>query len=453
MADIFDNPTDNFFKAFGNAFASGQLYTDTLRKNLAFNALQKTYGDEVGDIDLATKAETLSFDRQNNPLKLDQQRLTNESTQRTNDFNALNDPLKLEEQRLTNAGKVTTNESAQETLERQRRLQQARDVHQTLSGTLSSLASDLAGVTDPQQRLARFDQAVARLAPLLGADPAALAGDLSAYRQRIAEQGADAIPAIQQELDAAITAGMSPDDAMKLQTAQLGVEKAKVGLESERLKAEQLKATGGMTPSERLAFDKEQRKLDGERRAADQKITAVEQQADRTLTAIEKAKTFANGNAAATGTLATKVLGLGIANIGDTPQAKMEKLLDPIRTNVMLAAMDELSRMDARLTPMSDSDRAALEQMLGSLDPAAGKDVLIANLDNIAAFMVQAKANARASFEAAYGGGDDETLPIDDTLTAPARAAQPGNPPTVGDAAQQPMGGTLSNGLTWSLEP
>lgn len=62
--------------ARGNAAA--QALTDTARRNAAYRALQKTYGDVAGDPDAATKLQEYRFNVEANKLKLQLLRSENE---------------------------------------------------------------------------------------------------------------------------------------------------------------------------------------------------------------------------------------------------------------------------------------------------------------------------------------------------------------------------------------
>lgn len=213
MAAIFDNPADSTFDAYGKAVAAGQLYNDTLRKNMAFNALAKAYGPSAGDPVLAKQLQENEQAKAMDPLLQQQQSLQNAGLQQTQDFNAKHDPQVLQAGNIANA----TNQNA---LDQTQKVQKAQQVHVALSGALSSLGTSLNGVTDPNQRLSLFDAQIDQLAPQLGVDPTQLKQELAQQRAAIAAQGADALPQIQQQIDAVVDANLSPQERVQLANAK-----------------------------------------------------------------------------------------------------------------------------------------------------------------------------------------------------------------------------------------
>ena len=217
------------------------------RKAAAYNALRKTYGDIAGDPTSALAMQKYGFDQQNNPLLIQQNELQNNALSQKNSFDAQQDPLLLEHQALSNTGQGIANENNQTISDKNKldlQTAHAAQLHGVLSGSLNTLTTDGAGITDPTQRGALFDKQVAAITPLIGGDPQQIQQQLAAERQKFVEGGVDAIPGIQSDLDAAVTGMMTPKDraALATQQARTGLveaqtDKAKAGTAAANAKA------------------------------------------------------------------------------------------------------------------------------------------------------------------------------------------------------------------------
>lgn len=97
-------------KSVQTGIESAQALTDQRRKTMAYNALQKVYGDIAGDPAAALQMQTYGFNDQANPLKLQGMDLENQGAKQTLDYNALANPLKLEGLQLGNTSQDLTNQ-------------------------------------------------------------------------------------------------------------------------------------------------------------------------------------------------------------------------------------------------------------------------------------------------------------------------------------------------------
>lgn len=418
MANVFDNPSDNVYDAYGKAVGAGQLYNDTLRKNMAFNALAKAYGPEVGDIKLATDANALAQSKAMDPLLRDQQSLQNAGLKQTQDFNTANNPTVL----ATNKTTADTNANA---LTQAQAAQKATQVHAALSSAITSLGQQLTGVDDPNQRLALFDAQVEQLAPMLGADPAALKQELAQQRAAVATQGADALPQIQQQLDATLNAGMNQADRTKLQIsqAQLDIQKSKA--EEQRAKAATLAANGGKTPAQ-LAKEASQAKAE---EASLIEFTDTTNDIAGPAGAIDKAIEYIKAHPDAYGTVAKGILGHGAADIAGTNAYNLAQLLLPITSNVMLDKLAKLKQTSANgssgLGSLSNAEGETLRASQGSVDQGQSKEQLLASLEGLRAKMKRSQGNLETAYKKAY--------PTPADATAPAAGTQYTFNPTTGE--------------------
>ncbi len=420
MGAIYDNPVD----LVGAGFDLSQKITKAYDQRLAFNALAKVYGPIVGDMDLAAKTQTYDYNEKNNPLVLQNNQLTNAGLAQTNTFNALADPLKIQGLKDANTASGQTIQDNQMKLDETTRLQHTQALHSALTGTLSGLGTSLNGVTDPAARGAAFDSEIGKLAPLLGVDPTTLSAGLAPFRQQVVDQGADALPGLQAQLDQAVQANLSPEDRAKLQIAQANVQKA----QAQATTAEATAARGGVTP------------------AAAQKIQAAKQQAktqiiqgDRIVKRIagkggdaDKAKKFIDDNPLATG-VAGNEINLGVGKISTPQRAQLEKLLAPIKNQLTLSALARLKASGASLSPMSDSDREVVAQSTASLDLNQDPAILKQNIDTAVASLKGDQQGLVDAYKSQFGekidGIDDAT---DKQTTAAEKGADTSKPAPAG---------------------
>ena len=224
---------------YGQAQAAWDAQQAEFRRRAAYNALNRMYGPVAGDPDAALKMQSYDFNRQMQPLQLQNQQLTNQAVESRENYLTQSRPLLLENQRLSNAGQGITNNFNSEKLDQAKLTtdgQRALQVHGVLGGALDSLGADLNGVDDPNQRGALFDQAIARVAPLVGADPQAIGQQLAADRQVIMRDGADGVQRLRSDLDSTIYAGLSPKDRATILKTQAQTELANAKLNTEQNK-------------------------------------------------------------------------------------------------------------------------------------------------------------------------------------------------------------------------
>lgn len=205
---------------------------DSIRKTAAYNALRQTYGPVAGDPDNALRMQAYDYNRQMNPLQVQNQQLTNTARSDQNSYLAQSYPVKLQQeqsQATQDAQKVQSNEMS---LGAQRAVQ----VRGVLGSALTGLGTDPG---DPAKRGAAFDAAIQRSAGLLGADPAQLQQQFAAQRSQYMAGGPGAIAPMQQELDSAVLGSMSPADRQayalaqqkqQLTGAQIDTQRARTGL-------------------------------------------------------------------------------------------------------------------------------------------------------------------------------------------------------------------------------
>lgn len=415
MASVFDNPSDNVYDAYGKAVAAGQLFNDTLRRNTAFNALAKAYGPEVGDIKLATDAQQLQQAKTMDPLLTQQQTLQNAGLQQTNDFNAANNPALISNNQTVAATNANT-------LDRTKQLQQVQQVHGALTGALTTLGTSLNGVEDPSQRLALFDAQVDQLAPLLGAEPEALKHHLAQYRAAVATQGAAALPQIQQQLDASIEAGLTPEERQKLQIGATNLSIQDSKLAEQQAKTEAAVTGKGQTPAQQVA----QQKLDiaqAKQSAAD--LAALTSFSDTVADiadqggAIDKAIAFVQAHPDSYGLVAKGILGHGAVDVAGSNAYELSQILAPITSNVLLTKLAELKNTSktgaSGMGPLSDTEGNYLKTSSGSIDQGQSGNQLIANLMKLRDIMKRSRDHLTGAFKSAYG---------DTSAAAPAGGAQ-----------------------------
>lgn len=414
MGNVFDNPSDGVYDAYGKAVAAGQLYNDTLRRNTAFNALAKVYGPEVGDIKLATDAQALQQAKTMDPLKAQQQTLMNAGLQRDNAFNTANDPATI-------ANNKTVAATNQNTLDQTEQFQKAQRVHAALSGALSTMGTSLNGVTDPNQRLAIFDQQLNQLAPQLGVDPVSLGHELAQQRAAIATQGADALPQIQQQVDALVGANLSSEDRVKLGIAQTNADIAQTKLGIVQTVADTAKANGGLTPAQVLA----KQKLDlAQTKQKYTDSTSLKSYLDTVGDIagqggqIDQAIAYIKAHPDSTGLVAKGLLGHGAADVAGLPAYQLAQILAPITSTVMLDKLVELKKNSANgasgLGALSDTEGAILRTSQGSIDQGQNGNQLIASLMSLRDKVTRGGTRMGEAYKRAYGSDfeADATKPV-----------------------------------------
>lgn len=402
MANIFDNPSDNVYDAYGKAVAAGQLYNDTLRKNMAFNALAKAYGPEVGDIKLATDTHTLEQAKTMDPLLADQQALKNAGLKTDNAFAEANNPSVI-------ANNKTIADTNANTLQQNQQTQKAQQVHAALTGALTTLTTQLQGVQDAGQRLALFDAQVDQLAPMLGADPAALKQELAQQRAAVAAQGADALPQIQQQLDGVLAGGMSQADKVKLQTSQTQLDIAKSKADEQKAKAAAVATNGGLTPAQ-AAKQKQQAQAEA---ASLTDFSDTVNDIAGPAGAVDKAIEFIKAHPDSYGTVAKGILGHGAADVAGTNAYNLAQLLMPITSNVMLDKLASLKAASANgssgLGSLSNAEGETLRTSLGSVDQGQSQAQLIAGLETLRKKLLRSQSNLKTAYDKAYPAGTDDS--------------------------------------------
>lgn len=430
MAAIFDSPIDTFKKGWDFA----QQSADDFEKRKAYYALEKIYGPTVGDADLAAKAETNSFNTQNNPLVIENNRLVNTGLGQTNAFNAADNPLKLQQQTLQNQGTQIANQSSQQTLDTNTRVQKAQQLHGVLSGTLSTIGQQIAATPDPQARGAIWDQQVAQLGPILGVDPAQLTQQLAPFKQAVMQGGADALPQIQQQIDAAITAALPPEDQQNLKLGQLKVDVAQAGLETAQAKADAIKKSGGLTPAQADKIAKA--KVADAAAYAD--YSATVQDLTGTGGTVEQAITYLKAHPDAVGFGAAGVLGKGMKDIGGTPAYNFAQLIAPVTSNVLLGKLKDLKQASSTgasgLGQLSDREGAILATAIASIDQGQDSNTVIRALQKVASVMQRSEARMKQVYGANYG--EDPTKVLGEAPVAGSPATTPGAPAAATAAPQ-----------------
>lgn len=395
MANVFDNPSDNVYDAYGKAVAAGQLYNDTLRKNMAFNALSKAYGPEVGDIKLATDANALAQSKAMDPLLQQQQTLQNAGLKIGNDFATANNPSVV----ANNQTVAATNAN---TLDQSQQQQKAVQVHAALTGALTQLNTQLANVTDPAQRAALFDQQVTQLAPMLGADPVALKAELAQQRAAVAANGTAALPVIQQQLDGVLAGSQTAADRTKLAISNTDLDIQKSKAEEQKAKAAAVKANGGLTPAQ---LQKKQDQAKGEKASLVAFTDTVNDVAGPSG-AIDKAIEFIKAHPDSYGTVAKGILGHGAADVAGTNAYQLGQLLSPITSNIMLDKLAQLKQASANgssgLGSLSNAEGETLRNSLGSVDQGQSGPQIIASLEGLRAKMKRSQSNLETAYTAAY---------------------------------------------------
>lgn len=224
---------------YGQAQAAWDAQQEEFRRAAAYNALNRMYGPIAGNPDAALKMQSYDYNRQMQPLQIQNQQLTNEAVGQRNNYLKQSYPLLLENQGLSNTGQGITNNFNSEKLDQAKLTtagQKALQLHGVLGGALDSLTSSLDGVTDPNQRGAIFDQTVARIAPLVGMDADTAAQQLAADRQAVMQNGGAAITRLRGDLDSTIYSSLSPKDRATILKTQAQTELSNAKLQTEQQK-------------------------------------------------------------------------------------------------------------------------------------------------------------------------------------------------------------------------
>lgn len=380
--------------SFTNSFNAAQNVTDTFRKNMAFKALEKSYGPIVGDMKLATDVQAYEQNELMNPLLVEQQTLSNDAARGTNAFNEANRPLVLQGNQLANETGQFNLDQAEDKATRDERLRKAQEMHTTLGGVLNNVETALNGVVDPNQRLAVFDQQVAQLAPLIGADPQQLLHSLAQQRAAIAAQGSAAIAPMRQQLDDMLYAGMSPEDKQKLVTGALEQD-------YKRAQIAQTEAATAKTEAEVAAKDAEKTAA---AKSAGRALDDFEAKQEVVNTAIDEAIRIASRYPTATGPQTTLPGGNLLPGAADLT-AQLETITGNIGFDA-LQQMRENSPTGGALGNVSDNEGKRLNATLGAVSQEQTRNQFIAGLRRIKSQLAAAAKRTRAAYDEDFAGTD-----------------------------------------------
>lgn len=403
----FENPSDIFARAYASSVAAGEAFNDAQRKNAAFNALNKIYGPIAGDPERAAAMQTYGQNEAMNPLRLEQQRLVNAGLAQGNA-----------------ASDVAAQQAAEDRV-RAARLQQAQALHSTLSSTIKAMAPVLQMAQTPEQRGQAFDAGVQRLSALIGTNPAEIAKDLAPYREQVVQNGAAALPLIQQELDAALagggTAAPSALDQAKLEQEQARTELVRAQTENARATAER----GGLTPAQYA-------KAQLDHKAAISAVQSLETDTKFVTDAIDRALQQSE-DPFATGAAATEVFGIGQKTFGNTPAGKLAATLETITSNVAFGSLRALKEAGGTLGQVSNIEEEMLKSSKGSLVQSQDKETLQTNLRKLKAFFEGQLARAKEAIAAGEYSPDGQSAAPAVIDPAASPSPTPGGPGNVDD--------------------
>lgn len=351
---------------FTNAFNGAQNVTDTFRKNMAFKALEKTYGPIVGDMKLATDVQAYEQSELTNPLEVEQKQLTNAGLARTNAFNAANDPLTLKSNEIANEQGQFNLDKGKSDADKAETIRQAQEAHTTLTGVLDTVETQLNGVVDPDQRLAVFDDQVRQIAPLIGADPEQLLHSLAQQRAAVAAQGTAAIGPMRKQLDDMLYAGLDPEERQKLKNAALDAQ----------LKTAQIGATDALTLQREAAAKKA---ANGGDAATPEGVTMAIDQLERTVEGVTNLDDLIDDMSDVGLVRKGKALVPGSAEYNFVTQAQSAAVQGGLQ------ALQALSDAGVSLSPMSDTDFKALINSVANLDVGQSKGQLRGMVGNLRA--------------------------------------------------------------------
>jgi hypothetical protein len=382
MADLI-NPS----ASFTNGFNAAQNVTDTFRKNMAFKALEKSYGPIVGDMKLATDVQAYEQNELLNPLEVQAKQLTNTGLERANAFNAANDPLVLKGNQLSNDTSQFNLDQSRSEADRAETIRQAQQAHTMLGGVLDSVETSLNGVVDPNQRLEVFDTQVRQLAPLIGAEPEALLHQLAQQRAAIATQGSAAIGPMRQQLDDLLYSGLSAEEKQKLVTGALEQDYKRAQIEKSAADTAKVQAETAAKAEEKAKAAK------GAARALDD----FEAKQEVVNTAIDEAIRIASRYPTATGPQTTLPGGNLLPGAADLA-AQLETITGNIGFDA-LQTMRENSPTGGALGNVSDNEGKRLNATLGAVSQEQTRAQFIAGLRRVKAQRAAAAKRARQAYD------------------------------------------------------
>lgn len=399
--------------SFSNSFNAAQNVTDTFRKNMAFKALEKSYGPIVGDMKLATDVQAYEQNELMNPLLVENQQLVNESTRGTNAFNEANRPLLLQGTQLANETSQFNLEQGRAEADRTETIRQAQQAHTMLGGVLNNVETALNGVVDPNQRIEVFDREVRQLAPLIGADPETLLHQLAQQRAAIAAQGTAAIGPMRQQLDDMLYAGLSPEERQKLVTGAIDQDLKRAQIITEGAQAE--KAIADAEKARAEADAKTQEKVQAAKTAA-RALDDFEAQNEVVFTAIDEAIRLATKYPTATGPQ-SEVEVMGVRTFPGA--ADLAAQLEVVKSNVgfdQLQEMRENSPTGGALGPVSDTENRLLQSTQGAIQQTQSRAQFIAGLRRLKSTLTASAKRTRKAYDEDFGdtaksdAGDDEAV-------------------------------------------
>lgn len=388
MVDLVDPSV-----SYTNAFNAAQNVTDTFRKNMAFKALEKTYGPIVGDMKLATDVQAYEQNELMNPLKVDAQQLANEALTQTNAFNKANNPLVLQGNTIANEQSQFNLDQGQEEAARAEKIRKAQEMHTTLGGVLDNVEAQLANVIDPNERLAVFDRNVTELAPLIGADPEELLHSLAQQRAAVAAQGIGAIQPIRQSLDDMLYAGMTPKEK-----ADLELSRAKIiteGAQAEKALAD--------AETAKIKTADEAQKVVKEGRAAARALDDFEAKQEIVQSYIADAIQYAKDHPLATGAAAST------PGLNQLPEIKnLAAKLKTIGANIGFAELSRIKSTGATLGPVSNYENELLQSVQGAIEQGMSQEEFIASMQELGETLKGSAERLRAAYQEDFGDVDSE---------------------------------------------
>lgn len=383
MAD-FSNLSDAFNA--GNQAAQG--VTDNWRKNQAMNALAKIYGPVAGDPTAAAAMQSYDFNKQANPLKLQQ-------AQQDLNLGSQLDPLKVQAQQIQNQEGVQQVDGTALTQQQA----QAAQLHGVLSGSLGDLKTSLANVTDPTQRGALFDAEVQKVAPLLGVDPRVAASQLAQERRAIVANGADAVDGLQTTLDNVATAGLSPIDKQKMLNAQATGALTQQQTELSKANTEKAQAqTAATTAKAAAAGGAPQQKIDTLTFFNTSAQTALDT-ANQALDQLESTNDYGPIRG-----LASKVPG--------SPEYKFAQSADQLSHALSISDLRNLKASGVSLGRTTNAEFLAASKALANLDLGQDKATIKKNLERVRDMyqdMVNSGTAQLSTLQGAAGAGGTDT--------------------------------------------
>ena len=397
--------------SFSNSFNAAQNVTDTFRKNMAFKALENAYGPIVGDMKLASDVQAYEHNELMNPLKVEEQQLTNESTRATNAFNEANRPLVLQSNQLANETSQFNLEQGRAEADRTETIRQAQQAHTMLGGVLNNVETALNGVVDPNQRIEVFDREVRQLAPLIGADPETLLHQLAQQRAAIAAQGSAAIGPMRQQLDDMLYAGLSPEERQKLVTGAIDQELKRAQIITEGAQAE--KAIADAEKSRAEADEKAAEKVQVAKEAT-RALDDFEQKQQTVNTAIDEAIRLATRYPTGTGPQVALPGGNLLPGASD-----IAAQLQTIGANIGFDELQKLRAAGGTLGQVTEAEHKLLQSVAGTIAQDQTRGAFVAGLRRLKSALAASAKRARKAYDEDFGDtdttGDDDAEVVDYT--------------------------------------